>query len=328
MRAPNTSSEGDVVEIDCQGGITVVRKIYETVLSLGIRPAEPGEFTKRAFLNGRIDLSQAESVMGVISSENDMALSASVSNLQGRLSKEIKELREKIIFENAFIESALDDPEHISLDGYPEKLREVVIEIRERLEKLLSTFRDGELLREGIKTVIVGKPNAGKSSVWNTLIGQEKAIVTDIAGTTRDILEENINLEGITLKLIDTAGIRDASDKIEQIGIEKSISSIDDADLVLYVVDSSVSLDENDKMIIEKLQDKTVIIIYNKTDISSEISKKDIQNCLNKPLITFSSVNEIGLSELKDEIVNLFFDGKITFNEGLCSFRLYNWRIC
>lgn len=315
MRAPNTYTKEDVVEIDCHGGITVVRKIYETVLSCGVRPAEPGEFTKRAFLNGRIDLSQAESVMGVISSENDMALSASLSNLQGRLSNEIKDLREKIIYENAFIESALDDPEHISLDGYPEKLRIVVSEVKQRLKKLLSTFRDGELLREGIKTVIVGKPNAGKSSVWNTLIGKEKAIVTDIAGTTRDILEETINLQGLTLKLIDTAGIRDASDKIEQIGIEKSISSINDADLILYVVDSSVELDENDKLIIDKLQDKPVVIIYNKTDLSSVISKTDILSCLNKPIITFSSVDEIGLNELKSEIINMFFDGKLSFNE-------------
>ena len=315
MKAPNTYTKEDVVEIDCHGGITVVRKIYETVLSCGVRPAEPGEFTKRAFLNGRIDLSQAESVMGVISSESDMALSASLSNLQGRLSNEIKDLREKIIYENAFIESALDDPEHISLDGYPEKLRVIVSEIKERLEKLLSTFRDGELLREGIKTVIVGKPNAGKSSVWNTLIGKEKAIVTDIAGTTRDILEETINLQSITLKLIDTAGIRDASDKIEQIGIEKSISSISDADLILYVVDSSVQLDENDKLIIDKLQNKPVVIIYNKTDLDSAISKSDILDCLNKPIVTFSSVDEIGLAELKSEIVNMFFDGKLSFNE-------------
>ena len=315
MKAPNTYTKEDVVEIDCHGGITVVRKIYETVLSCGVRPAEPGEFTKRAFLNGRIDLSQAESVMGVISSESDMALSASLSNLQGRLSNEIKDLREKIIYENAFIESALDDPEHISLDGYPEKLRVIVSEIKERLEKLLSTFRDGELLREGIKTVIVGKPNAGKSSVWNTLIGKEKAIVTDIAGTTRDILEETINLQSITLKLIDTAGIRDASDKIEQIGIEKSISSISDADLILYVVDSSVQLDENDKLIIDKLQNKPVVIIYNKTDLDSAISKSDILDCLNKPIVTFSSVDEIGLVELKSEIVNMFFDGKLSFNE-------------
>lgn len=315
MKAPNTYTKEDVVEIDCHGGITVVRKIYETVLSCGVRPAEPGEFTKRAFLNGRIDLSQAESVMGVILSESDMALSASLSNLQGRLSNEIKDLREKIIYENAFIESALDDPEHISLDGYPEKLRVIVSEIKERLEKLLSTFRDGELLREGIKTVIVGKPNAGKSSVWNTLIGKEKAIVTDIAGTTRDILEETINLQSITLKLIDTAGIRDASDKIEQIGIEKSISSISDADLILYVVDSSVQLDENDKLIIDKLQNKPVVIIYNKTDLDSAISKSDILDCLNKPIVTFSSVDEIGLAELKSEIVNMFFDGKLSFNE-------------
>ena len=315
MKAPNTYTKEDVVEIDCHGGITVVRKIYETVLSCGVRPAEPGEFTKRAFLNGRIDLSQAESVMGVISSESDMALSASLSNLQGRLSNEIKDLREKIIYENAFIESALDDPEHISLDGYPEKLRVIVSEIKERLEKLLSTFRDGELLREGIKTVIVGKPNAGKSSVWNTLIGKEKAIVTDIAGTTRDILEETINLQSIILKLIDTAGIRDASDKIEQIGIEKSISSISDADLILYVVDSSVQLDENDKLIIDKLQNKPVVIIYNKTDLDSAISKSDILDCLNKPIVTFSSVDEIGLVELKSEIVNMFFDGKLSFNE-------------
>ena len=315
MKGPKSYTTEDVVEIDCHGGVVVLQKILEAVLRAGARPAEPGEFTKRAFLGGRIDLAQAESVMGVISAENENALSASVNNLKGSLSNEIKSLREDILYENAFIESALDDPEHISLDGYPEKLKGKVDEILGRLGSLIDSFHDGELIREGINTVLVGKPNAGKSSVWNTFLGKEKAIVTDIAGTTRDALEEKVNLNGILLKIVDTAGIRQTGDVVEKIGVDKSISYIDQADLVLYVVDSSVPLDENDFDIIEKIRDRQVIIILNKSDLEAVTDVENISSRLDKPVVSFSSVDGSGLDELKNVISDMFFKGNISFNE-------------
>ena len=251
MRAPNTYTREDTVEIDCHGGVLVMQKILDTVVCHGARPAEPGEFTKRAFLNGRIDLTQAESVMDVISSKNEFALKSSISQLQGSLQKEIKELREKIIYEIAFIESALDDPEHINIDGYGQKLKTVAEECKERIEHLLDTADNGKILKEGIDTVIVGKPNAGKSSLMNVLLKKERAIVTDIAGTTRDVLEEQMNLNGITLNIIDTAGIRDTEDVVEKIGVDKAKDYLVNADLIIYVVDSSTPLDENDEKIME-----------------------------------------------------------------------------
>ena len=234
MRAPNTYTREDTVEIDCHGGVLVMQKILDTVVCHGARPAEPGEFTKRAFLNGRIDLTQAESVMDVISSKNEFALKSSISQLQGSLQKEIKELREKIIYEIAFIESALDDPEHINIDGYGQKLKTVAEECKERIEHLLDTANNGKILKEGIDTVIVGKPNAGKSSLMNVLLKKERAIVTDIAGTTRDVLEEQMNLNGITLNIIDTAGIRDTEDIVEKIGVDKAKDYLVNADLINF----------------------------------------------------------------------------------------------
>ena len=266
MRAPNTYTREDTVEIDCHGGVLVMQKILDTVICHGARPAEPGEFTKRAFLNGRIDLTQAESVMDVISSKNEFALKSSISQLQGSLQKEIKELREKIIYEIAFIESALDDPEHINIDGYGQKLKTVAEECKERIEHLLDTADNGKILKEGIDTVIVGKPNAGKSSLMNVLLKKERAIVTDIAGTTRDVLEEQMNLNGITLNIIDTAGIRDTEDIVEKIGVDKAKDYLVNADLIIYFVDSSTPLDENDEKIMEMIKDRTALVLLNKSE--------------------------------------------------------------
>ena len=236
----------DTVEINCHGGVYVVRRILETVIKYGARPADPGEFTKRAFLNGKMDLSQAEAVGDLISSKNEYALRSSVSQLKGNIKKEIQKIREEILYHTAFIETALDDPEHISVDGYGEKLEVVVEDHMKSLKHLLSTCDDGRMIKEGIKTVIVGKPNAGKSSLLNVLLGEERAIVTEIAGTTRDVLEEHMNLQGISLNIVDTAGIRDTEDVVEKIGVDRAKENAKDADLIMYVIDASAPLDEND----------------------------------------------------------------------------------
>ena len=315
MRGPHTYTGEDTVEIDCHGGILSVKKVLETVVKYGARPAEPGEFTKRAFLNGHMDLSQAEAVMDVISAKNEYALKSSLAQLKGSVLGKIKEIREAIIYEVAFIESALDDPEHIIIDGYGEKLKIVVEEQIEKINRLLSTADEGKLIHEGIKTVIVGKPNVGKSSILNLLVGEEKAIVTDIAGTTRDVLEENINLQGITLRMLDTAGIREASDKVEQIGVERAREHAKDADLILYIVDSSVPMDKNDEQIIELIKDKKAIVILNKSDLKSVVSIQNIKNKVDAPVLLMSAKENSGLNELQNIIKSLFFNGEITFND-------------
>ena len=261
MKAPRSYTCEDTIEIDCHGGVLVMKKILETVLKYGARPAEPGEFTKRAFLNGRIDLSQAESVIDVINAQNELALKSSVSQLQGAVLEKIKDIRAVVLHEIAFIESALDDPEHVSLDGYPEQLHEIMSDAHAKVKKLLDSSDNGKMLKEGINTAIVGKPNAGKSSLLNILVGEERAIVTEIAGTTRDILQEQIQIGGIGLNVIDTAGIRDTEDIVEKIGVNKSREYIEKADLIIYVVDSSTELDENDQEIIEAIQDKKAIVL-------------------------------------------------------------------
>lgn len=315
MRAPNTYTREDTVEIDCHGGVLVMQRILDTVIKNGARPAEPGEFTKRAFLNGRIDLTQAESVMDVINSKNQFALKSSISQLQGSLQETIKSLREKIIYEIAFIESALDDPEHISIDGYGEKLRVVVEECKEKIEHLLETSDNGRILKEGINTVIVGKPNAGKSSLMNTLLKKERAIVTDIAGTTRDVLEEQMNLNGITLNIIDTAGIRDTEDVVEKIGVDKAKDYLLNADLIIYVVDSSTPLDENDIEIMKMIQDKTSIVLLNKSDLETVTTEDMIKKYLNHEVIKVSMKEQKGVDELEEMIKKMFFHGKLEFNE-------------
>ena len=280
FRAPKSYTKEDVVEINCHGGVLVTKKVLELVLHAGARLAEPGEFTKRAFLNGRIDLAEAEAVMDLIHSKNEMAMKASTSQLRGDLSNKIRSLREEILYEIAFIESALDDPEHISLDGYPERLNGKCEHLISEVQRLLDSAENGRMVKEGISTVILGKPNAGKSSLLNMILGQERAIVTDVAGTTRDALEEYVNLRGIHLNMIDTAGIRDTDDLVEKIGVEKARKYAMDADLILYVVDTSVALDDNDKEILSMIHGKKTIFLLNKSDLEQKVSENDILSLL------------------------------------------------
>ncbi len=317
MRAPHSYTKEDSVEIDCHGGVYVMKRILETVIKYGARPAEPGEFTKRAFLNGRIDLTQAESVIDIINAKNQFALSSSLSQLKGSVKKDIKKIRESVLHEIAFIESALDDPEHISLEGYPVVLSGIVQEEIKKIQKLLCNADNGRMLKEGIQTVIVGKPNAGKSSLLNLLAGSDRAIVTDVAGTTRDVLEEQINLNGITLNLMDTAGIRNTSDIVEKIGVEKAKEYADAADLIIYVIDSSTSFDENDFEIMEFLKDKKAIVLLNKSDLTAVITEEDVKNYLDKDMISISAKTSTGLEELEQKMKDMFFDGDISFNDEI-----------
>ena len=317
MKAPHTYTCEDVCELQCHGGIVVLRKILDLVLRNGARAAEPGEFTKRAFLGGRIDMSQAESVMSLINAKNDFAVRTSVDQLQGRLKNTIVNMREKILYNVAFIESALDDPEHYSLDGFPDKLRMIIDDILIQVERLINTFDNGKILSEGINTVIVGKPNAGKSSLLNMFVGEDRAIVTDMAGTTRDTLSEIVNIRGITLNIIDTAGIRETDDLVEKIGVDKAIKSVDKADLVLYVVDGSVELDENDQRIIEKIRDKNVIVIINKSDLEIKIERDAICRYIDAEVIQLSAMTGDGSEELYDMLNKMFFEGSLSYNDQL-----------
>ena len=305
MKAPGTFTGEDTVEINCHGGTFVVKKVLEN----GASPAEPGEFTKRAFLNGKMDLSQAEAVIDVINSENEYALQSSVSQLKGSVKKKINDIREKIIYHTAFIETALDDPEHISVDGYSDTLRSSA-------EEIIHSADDGRVIKEGIKTVIVGKPNAGKSSLLNVLAGHERAIVTDIEGTTRDVLEETIKLGVLNLNVVDTAGIRQTEDLIEKIGVDKALEYAETADLIIYVVDASRSLDENDEKIINMISDKKSIVLLNKSDIDTVISAEHIKEKVsNIPIISISAKEERGIKDLEDKVKEMFLKGDISFND-------------
>lgn len=333
MRAPHSYTMEDTVEINCHGGALMMKRILMEVIHAGARMAEPGEFTKRAFLNGRIDLSEAEAVMDIIHAKNEFALKTSVKQLRGSVHDKIKELRDQILYEIAFIESALDDPEHISLEGYEDRLSDQVSHIVEELEKLLASADDGRILKEGIRTVIVGKPNVGKSSLLNLLTGQERAIVTDVAGTTRDTLEETVRFGDITLNIIDTAGIRDTEDTVEKIGVERAKKISEDADLILYVIDSSEALDENDEAILKLIKGKRTIILLNKSDLQPVTDKKAIEEYYAKvfdcnsqlletegnmfSLLSISAKEKEGLDALKALIESEFLHGRIVSEEEL-----------
>ena len=315
MKNPHSYTGEDTVEIDCHGGMLILKKVLDLVLKNGARTAEPGEFTKRAFLNGRIDLSQAEAVMDLINSKNDFALNSSIEQLKGGVSDAIKDIRKDIIYHIAFIESALDDPEHISLDGYDEEITEMLNENINKIRKLVASCDDGRVMSEGIKTVILGKPNAGKSSLLNLMLGEDRAIVTDIEGTTRDTLEENINFNGLSLKIIDTAGIRDTEDLVERIGVNKAKEIAKEGDLIIYVVDGSRELDANDREIIKLINDKQAIILVNKSDMDTVINIDELKKDSNRDVILFSAKNGEGMEQLEEEIRNMFYSGKVTYND-------------
>ena len=315
MRGPRTYTGEDTVEIDCHGGVYAMKRVLETVLKNGAVIAEPGEFTKRAFLNGRLDLSQAEAVMDVIQAKNSMALKSSVEQLKGSVQRAVKEIRARLLHQIAYIETALDDPEHFDLTGYPQELQGIVEKESENISELLKTADDGRMIQEGIKTVILGKPNAGKSSLLNFLVGEDRAIVTEIAGTTRDILEEYISLNGITLRMIDTAGIRETEDIVEKIGVGKAKQMAEDADLILYVVDSSLPLDDNDREIMDLLYGRKSIVIYNKTDLEAAVDIEELREKTGSPVIPVSVVEETGIRQLEDEIKRMFFHGELSFND-------------
>lgn len=335
MRAPRTYTGEDTVEINCHGGIYVTNQVLEVVLKHGARPADPGEFTKRAFLNGKMDISQAESVMDLIQSQNEYALKSSISQLKGTVKKKIENIRNKIIYHTAFIETALDDPEHISMDEYGEELLPVVEDLSKELKELIDSANTGRIIKEGIKTVILGKPNVGKSSILNVLSGYDRAIVTDIEGTTRDILEEQVNVNGICLNLIDTAGIRDTEDIIEKIGVDRALESAKDADLIIYVVDASRPLDENDQKIIDYIYARNTIILLNKNDLEMKILQDNLQNlieerheiikkkCQNNDrnkkisIISISAKEETGIEEFGQILKEMFFQGELDFNDEI-----------
>ena len=315
MKAPNSYTREDVVEIDCHGGVYVMKKILDILIKSGARTAEPGEFTKRAFLNGRIDLTQAEAVIDIINSKNKYALSNSVKLLNGKLSEQITEIRKDLINSIAYIEAALDDPEHISLDNYGDKLLITVDNYIDKVDNLIKTVDNGKIFTQGVKTVIIGKPNAGKSSILNILAGYDRAIVTDIAGTTRDTIEEQINLAGITLNLVDTAGIRNTKDIVEEIGVNKAKELVEEADLILYVVDSSTELDENDYNILNIIKNRKTVILLNKSDLDTVTDADSISKITDSKVISVSAKDNTGLDELSETIVKLFASGEIDYND-------------
>ena len=317
MKAPRSYTTEDTIEIDCHGGLVVMNRILETVIKNGARVAEPGEFTKRAFLGGRIDLSKAEAVADLIDSKNKYAASNSLKILTGRLYRHLSEIKEKVLYEIAYIEAAIDDPEHYDLTGYPEELSDKIIVFISEIEKLIDSYKNGKILHEGINTVILGKPNAGKSSILNTLLGVERAIVTDIAGTTRDSISEQIIINGINLNITDTAGIRDTDDTVESIGVNRSKELAESADLILMVIDSSVSLDSSDYEIFDIIKDKQALILYNKNDLKPAVSLNEIEKYSHHPVISVSAKENSGIDLFRKYVTDNFINGSIKYNDEI-----------
>lgn len=317
MKAPGSYTREDVVEIDSHGGAYVVQKILKILLKVGARLAEPGEFTKRAFLNGRIDLSQAEAVMKMISSQNDFALSSALHQLEGNLSGEIEQIRQQILHQLGFLETALDDPEHIPLEGYADTLKQEVKNFILQLDQLLDRFDDGRMKSEGINTIIVGKPNAGKSSLMNRMLREERAIVTEIAGTTRDVLEEKIVLGDIFLNLMDTAGIHETEDVVEHLGVSKAVKYLEEADFVIYVVDASVPLSEEDDQIISMLDQKQGVVLLNKSDLTTVITEEEMKQKISWHVISFSNETGNGMEQLEKYMKQSFLKGDISYNDQI-----------
>ncbi len=315
MKGPNSYTREDVIEIDCHGGILVTRKILEVIVKNGARIAEPGEFTKRAFLNGRIDLSQAEAVSDIINAKSNYALKNSVKQLKGNVYNKIKEVRDGLLHDLAYIEAGLDDPEHIDISEFKDELMVNIAGYKKEIKKLLDTAGNGKLIKEGIKTVIMGKPNAGKSSLLNALMGSERAIVTDVPGTTRDTLEETLMIGELCLNVVDTAGIRNTSDLVESIGVKRAKSMGEGSDLILYVVDVSVPLDENDQEIITFIRDKKAIVLLNKSDLNMVISIEEIREKTQKEVVQISAKQSSGLDELEKLITDMYFNGVLEYND-------------
>lgn len=318
FRGPKSYTREDMCEINTHGGIVVVKKILEECLNNGAELAQPGEFTKRAFLNGRIDLSQAESVIDIIQAKSEKEVEASVKQLEGNLSKKIKEIQKQILDQMADIEASIDYPEYDIEEVTNEKALQTLFNIKEQLNQLENSFKNGKILKEGINTAIIGKPNVGKSSLLNYILEEDRAIVSDIEGTTRDTIEEMITIKGIPLKIIDTAGIRKTTDKIEEMGVNKALKIMEDADLILAIFDNTRKLDEEDKQILKKLKDKKAIILINKIDIQKDNlqnSKEVIET--NKKIIHISAQKGIGIDELYDEIEKMFQLNEIDSNKEI-----------
>ncbi len=318
MKAPATYTREDVVEINCHGGNYILQRVMQLLLEKGAFLAEPGEFTKRAFLNGRIDLSQAEAVMKMISSKNEFALQSAVKQLEGSVSKYIQQIREQILYEMGRIESALDDPEHYDLTGYSDELFDKTEQQIVSLQRLLDRFENGRMKSEGINTVIVGKPNAGKSSLMNILLDEDRAIVTDIAGTTRDALQESVRLGGLMLNLIDTAGIHSTEDTVEKIGVDRAKQYIEQADFILFVVDGSEEWSDEDEQILPLIAQKKGIILLNKADLKAKVSELFLKDKLSWDTIAFSNETKQGLQQLEQYITDKFERGDLQFNDQIC----------
>ena len=318
MKAPATYTREDVVEINCHGGNYILQRVMQLLLEKGAFLAEPGEFTKRAFLNGRIDLSQAEAVMKMISSKNEFALQSAVKQLEGSVSKYIQQIREQILYEMGRIESALDDPEHYDLTGYSDELFDKTEQQIVSLQRLLDRFENGRMKSEGINTVIVGKPNAGKSSLMNILLDEDRAIVTDIAGTTRDALQESVRLGGLMLNLIDTAGIHNTEDTVEKIGVDRAKQYIEQADFILFVVDGSEEWSDEDEQILPLIAQKKGIILLNKADLKAKVSELFLKDKLSWDTIAFSNETKQGLQQLEQYITDKLERGDLQFNDQIC----------